>query len=325
MALALRDLGIEPTIFANGPMASGNPAALVSPRLAAGSEAGAALHALAFRRAVERIERTATDSVIARGARRLLKPSEVERADASIASGLFPADSLRRDGDVLHLRDALVVSPQRLLGAWLGAVRPLAVNEIARMDGGWLVQGEGPFDAVVVAAGFGSAMLGDLPLRPIRGQVTTANVPLADMPTSWGGYLIPTEDGLLFGATHGRGDADAGIRDEDQARNLETLARVRPELAAELSAMTLGAVASVRAVAGDHQPIAGALGDGLFALGAFGGRGFALAPLLAEHVAALIAGTPSPMTAAMARLVTPTRFAPRAGSSAARPASSSAA
>lgn len=325
LALALRDLGIEPAVFADGPMASGNPAALVSPRLAAGSEAGAALHALAFRRSVERIERTTLGSVIAQGAERRLKPSEIDRADATIASGLFPAASLWRGGDVLHLRDALVVSPQRLRVAWLGAVNPLAVHSLAHVGDGWLVQGEGPFDAVVVAAGFGSAPLAGLPLRPIRGQVTTAKFEMDGPPVSWGGYLIPAGDGLLFGATHGRGDADAAIREEDQARNLENLARVMPALAEALSAQPLGAVAGVRAAAGDHQPVAGALGDGLFALGAFGGRGFALAPLLAEHVAALIAGTPSPLTAAMARLVTPTRFAPRADSSADRPASSSAA
>ncbi|TPE59435.1 tRNA (5-methylaminomethyl-2-thiouridine)(34)-methyltransferase MnmD [Sandaracinobacter neustonicus] len=325
LALALRDLGIEPTIFADGPMASGNPAALVSPRLAAGSEAGSALHALAFRRAVERINRTAPDAILARGAQRLLKPSELARADATLDSGLFPPAGLTRSGEALALRDALVVSPERLRAAWLGPVRPLAVDNIARVGDGWQVQGEGPFDAVVIAAGFGSAALSGLPLRPIRGQVTTATVPLQGPPTSWGGYIVPTDDGLLFGATHGRGDADPSVRAEDQQHNLETLARVKPELAAALASQKLGAIAGVRAAAGDHQPIAGTLGDGLYMLGAFGGRGFALAPLLAEHVAAEIAGTPSPLTPAMARLLDPSRFAPKGDSAAFPPASPSAA
>jgi tRNA 5-methylaminomethyl-2-thiouridine biosynthesis bifunctional protein len=129
-------------------------------------------------------------------------------------------------------------------------------------------------------------------------------------PTSWGGYVIPCRDGLLFGATHGRGDAGDDVREEDTARNVEGLARVMPGLAARVAAGPLAAVAGVRAAAGDHQPVAGALGDGLFVLGGMGGRGFTLAPLLAEHVAALMMGAASPVPLSIAALVDPTRLRP---------------
>ncbi len=328
LALALRDLGLEPVMVADGPMASGNPAALVSPRLAAGSEAGAGLHALAFRRAVERIERTAPDAVIARGAERLLKPGEIGRADATSASGLFPLGSLSLHGDRLILGDALVVAPARLRACWLGNVKAARVEAPRRGPDGWRIGGVGPFDAVVIAAGFGTAALAGLPLRPIRGQVTTAGIPLDRLPASWGGYVVPTDDGLLFGATHDRGDSDPSVRPEDQDRNLEGLAQRMPDLAARLAGKPLGAAAGVRAAAGDHQPVAGALGDGLFVLGGFGGRGFALAPLLAEHVAALVCGVASPLSAAMARLVDPARLGlapmPRAADAAAPTTSPSA-
>lgn len=325
LALALRDLGIEPDLFAQGPMASANPAALVSPRLAAGSATGAALHALAFRRAVERIARTAPQAVIARGAERLLKASELARADATVESGLFPTGALSRTEAVLTLRDALVVSPERLRAVWGGAVQPRAVGPLADAT----AFDDGAYDAVVIAAGHGTAAIAGLPLRAIRGQVTTADVPMPGPPTSWGGYLIPTDSGLLFGATHDRDDADPAVRAEDQQRNLDGLARMQPALAASLAGQPLGAVAGVRAAAGDHQPVAGELGAGLYVLGGFGGRGFTLAPLLAEHVAALICGTPSPLPAAMARLVDPKRLSavsrPRAAPSASGPASPSAA
>lgn len=315
LALALRDLGVEALLFADGPMASGNPAALVSPRLAAGSEAGAQLHALAFRRAVDRVERTAPHAVIARGAERLLKAGELQRALATVESGLFPAGSLGLAGARLWMRDALVVAPDRLRNCWLGAVEPLAVCGFAREGGGWWVesdgQREGPFDAVCVAAGFGSAALTGVPLRPVRGQVALSGVRLEGWPTTWGGYVIPTDNGLLFGATHGRGDRGDDVREADTARNLEGLAKARPELAAQVAAGPLTAAAGVRAAAGDHQPVAGALGDGLFVLGGLGGRGFTLAPLLAEHVAAMVVGAPSPLPLAMARLVDPTRLGPR--------------
>jgi tRNA 5-methylaminomethyl-2-thiouridine biosynthesis bifunctional protein len=47
-------------------------------------------------------------------------------------------------------------------------------------------------------------------------------------------------------------------------------------------------------------------------LGGLGARGFALAPLLAEHLAAFALGAPSPLPAPLARIVAPGRFAGRA-------------
>jgi tRNA 5-methylaminomethyl-2-thiouridine biosynthesis bifunctional protein len=331
LALALRELGVVARVFADGPMASGNPAALISPRLAAGSEAGAAFHALAFRRAVERVERTAPGAVIARGAERLLKGGELERARATVESGLFPQGSLALEGVRLWMRDALVVAPGRLRDAWLGAAERLAVSGLAREPDGWWLLGqrrrEGPFNAVCVAAGFATAGLAGVPLRPVRGQVAVSDVRLTAPPTSWGGYVIPCDDGLLFGATHGRGDAGYDVREGDTARNMEGLARMMPGLAAEVAARPLEAVAGVRAAAGDHQPVAGALGAGLFVLGGLGGRGFMLAPLLAEHVAAMVVSAPSPVPGPMARLVDPARLGPgtRAGAADVRPGSPSAA
>ena len=43
-----------------------------------------------------------------------------------------------------------------------------------------------------------------------------------------------------------------------------------------------------------------------------GARGFTLAPLLAEHVAALALGAPSPLAQPLAAFVDPARFARRA-------------
>lgn len=307
LARALRALGLQPRQFAEGPMASGNPAALVSPRLAAGSAAAARLHAQAFLRSVALVRREAPGAIIAEGAQRLLKPGEVERAEATIASGLFPPGSLRLEGQVLHMADALTLSPERLRAAWLGDVEPCAAEAPRRTPEGWWLGAEGPFDTVVIAAGYASAALTGLRLTPIRGQITTAAIPPDAPPTSWGGYLIPTDEGLLFGATHNRASDDPAIRAEDQATNLAGLARAMPELAARLATEPLGAAAGIRAAAGDHQPHAGALGEGLFTLTGLGGRGFTLAPLLAEHVAVLLAGTASPLEAASARIVDPLR------------------
>jgi len=50
---------------------------------------------------------------------------------------------------------------------------------------------------------------------------------------------------------------------------------------------------------------------GLYILAGLGGRGFALAPLLAEHVAARATGAPSPLPLPLAGKVDPARFAHR--------------
>jgi tRNA 5-methylaminomethyl-2-thiouridine biosynthesis bifunctional protein len=56
------------------------------------------------------------------------------------------------------------------------------------------------------------------------------------------------------------------------------------------------------------MPVAGEIARGLFVLTGLGSRGFTTAPLLADHVAALVLGTPSPLPTDCAALVSPARF-----------------
>ncbi|MBV9509684.1 MAG: hypothetical protein JO303_05315, partial [Caulobacteraceae bacterium] len=60
----------------------------------------------------------------------------------------------------------------------------------------------------------------------------------------------------------------------------------------------------------DYLPLAGAVegAEGLYILSGLGSRGFCTAPLLAEHVAALIAGAPSPLPVPLQAMVDPARF-----------------
>ena len=120
-------------------------------------------------------------------------------------------------------------------------------------------------------------------------------------------------DGLLFGATHDRGDAAADWRADDDARNLAALAARLPQLA---GAARRRARSTAAPRCGRRRPTAcrspAPLAPGLFVLGGLGARGFALAPLLAEHVAAEALGAPSPLPQPLARVVDPGRFAERA-------------
>jgi tRNA 5-methylaminomethyl-2-thiouridine biosynthesis bifunctional protein len=129
-------------------------------------------------------------------------------------------------------------------------------------------------------------------------------------PIAWGGYAVPTGEGVLFGATHDRGETGADVRPADSARNLAVLAARLPDLAARVEAAGPGhARAAVRATTPDRLPLAGAVPGrpGLFVLGGLGSRGFCAAPLLAEHVAALAVGGASPLPRDLAARVDPVR------------------
>jgi tRNA 5-methylaminomethyl-2-thiouridine biosynthesis bifunctional protein len=316
-----------------GAGASGNAAALVMPRLDAGDGPIGALYAQALARAADLYDQT-PGALIARGADQIeVGPKDPSRFDRIARSDLFEAGAVERlapaavsarlgePGAVggLAFRDARVVEPAAVLEAWLdGADRMTgAVGTIEPADGAWrLIDADGReiarADLVCLACGPGAARLApDIPLTPLRGQVSLADgAPPAAV--IGGGYAIPTRQGLLFGATHDRGDADEAVRPEDHRRNLDLLATTLPGLAARLEAADLTGRAGVRAVTPDFLPLAGPLeAPGLFILSGLGSRGFCAAPLLAEHVAALALGAPSPLPAALAEIVHPGRFVVR--------------
>lgn len=321
-ARALRALGIEPLVLeaaAPGAGASGNPAALATPRLDAGLGSPARLFAQAFARAVQ-LYAALPGAVIARGVRQLAMTERDPARFARIAaSGLFEPGALAvfHDPPALDQASALTIAPAAVLDAWTGPVRQARVAALEPAGGEVVLRDVGGAelaraDAVILAAGQGSmALAGGLPLRPVRGQASWARDVPAPPATAWGGYVLPMADGVLFGATHDRDDEDLAVREADHRRNLETLRAADPALAERLSQHPLEGRAAIRAATPDRLPIAGAAPEGpagVFVLTGFGSRGFSLAPLLAEHVAALAAGAPSPLPAGLATLVDPARF-----------------
>jgi tRNA 5-methylaminomethyl-2-thiouridine biosynthesis bifunctional protein len=333
---ALAALGIDPVVAETegpGAGASGNPAALVTPALDAGGGARARVYAQAFGRAVD-LYRAAGPAVIASEGVLQLEGGERDgpRFDAVMAGDVFAPGALQRlDAEqataalghptqvgALRFTEGLVVHPPALLDAWLGDARRLhaRVASLRRREaGGWsLLDTEGrtllEADVVCLAAGAGvDALLEQpLPLTSVRGQASWAGG--LDLPSAaaWGGYASPFAGGLLFGATHDRGRTDIGVDPADHARNLETLAQAAPVLADAARLIPLEGRASIRAAAFDRMPVAGALAEGLYVLGGLGSRGFTTAPLLAEHLAALIAGTPSPLPRDLQATVDPSRL-----------------
>ncbi|ATQ41340.1 FAD-dependent 5-carboxymethylaminomethyl-2-thiouridine(34) oxidoreductase MnmC [Caulobacter mirabilis] len=335
LARAFRLAGAAVEVFdprGAGGGASGNPAALVSPRVDASLGPVAALYAQAQARSAD-LYRATPDVVISEhtlllertdrdGARfrtvadsDLFAPGSVVPLDQAETAALADAPGL--PGGVLF-KDGLVIEPAPLLAAWAGTVRRESVARLESIGAGWRLRSAddallAEVDIVCLAAGHRSTTLLDgPPLQPIRGQASWTTEARLGQAISFGGYAAPTRDGLLFGATHDRDRDDETLDPADHQRNLAQLATLLPDLAGRLDAHALQGRASVRAATADRLPLAGRLADNAFVLAGLGSRGFCLAPLLAEHLVALALGHPSPLPEPLGSLIDPVRFARRA-------------
>lgn len=331
---ALTAAGVTPLVFeADRPGAGGSgfPSGLVTPRLDAGDAGIAVLYAQALERARD-LYRATPGAIVAEGVLQLPQAERDTARYAKIAaqpiwpSGAMtvvsPDETAVRIGEPastggLLMGGACAVNPAAILSAWLlGAeIIKAVVTRIEPSDAGWrLFNGDAllaQVDAVVLTAGWGSASLLEdkdaAPrLSPVRGQANWISGP-APAPVAWGGYAAPTYDGLLFGATHDRGDTSTDVRNDDTTRNLTTLEQRLPRLAATAAVGAIQGRAAIRATTADRLPVAGALAPGLFILGGLGSRGLSAAPLLGEHIAAQIIGAPSPLPQSAAARVGPLR------------------
>jgi tRNA 5-methylaminomethyl-2-thiouridine biosynthesis bifunctional protein len=271
------------------------------------------------------------EAVLQSGVLRLARDdADMSRLIKIAGQAVWPTDSLRpmTGADVaallnqdrarpgLWLRDGLVVEPARILAAWLAGAERMSGRVVDVTPGApvgvRLEEGQQlSFDAVVIAAGWDSVGLGVGPLSPVRGQVAWADGIAAGQGAVWGpGYAVPTRSGALVGATHERGRTDLEAEAGASRVLVDRLSAVRPKLAAALAVSDLSARVAIRATTPDHRPLCGASGQGVWMLTGLGGRGFAWAPLLAEHLVAQVCATTSPLSGVHIDLIAGHRFAP---------------
>ena len=257
LARAFAALGAAPQVFdAEGPGAgaSGMPAALVTPRLDAGLGPAAQLHAQALARAAGLYD-ALPGAVIGRGVLQLeAAERDAARFAAIAASDLFEPGALELlSAEAASARlgepasPGLLMHAARVVGAGGGARAPGCRTSPRRPsrrssrraphggcsgeDGGVVAEA----DVVCLAAGASLPQLWpDAPIQPVRGQLSWVDGVAAPPAAAWGAYVAPTPAGLVFGATHDRGDAAADWRAGDDARNLAALAERLPKLAARL-------------------------------------------------------------------------------------------
>ena len=329
-----RLLGLDVDLYdssGTGSGASGNVAALVTPRLDAGDNEISALFADAYAYAGQLYRQLCLEAIIGEGVLHCeATPRDASRFERIAGqAGFAPADiSLFAAGEAadvpeasgLTLHTGLWVRPAQVLDALLNGVTPI----IARITG-YRVQPEGGYtlladtgaslgryDAVIFAGGegvFDTDYAARYDLKPVRGQVESVAdaVPL-ERALSWGGYAIPLDGGFLFGATHEREDRGMDVREADLIRNLESLAKAMPERAERIAAGPFQSRASIRVMTRDYLPVVGQADEGIYLLTGLAARGFCLAPLLAKALLTEIISAPSVLPVVAKSLLRPQRL-----------------
>lgn len=230
--------------------------------------------------------------------------------------------------------------PADVVAALAGATpaRDIEITAIARDGEAWFLSDQtgeryGPYGAVVLAGGHEAGALSGLSIEAGAGRVGVFETE-RDLaaPAAWGGYAAPMGRGrVMVGATHLNGE-DPGSPTAAEA-GLRALAHGAPAAVSSLGAC-VEHWGGVRAALADRLPVAGVLPDETFEacwrgaaqgrsdgpggiagpggpliLGALGARGFAHAPLLAEHLAGGLCGEPPALEHGGRDALHPARFA----------------
>jgi glycine oxidase len=225
-----------------------------------------------------------------------LRPSQARRAEPALAPTVRLALDVPGDGAVDPRK--LVAALSDAVEAAGGEIRRERVTDLATL----------PARQVVVAAGAWSSKLGDLPVRPVKGQIMRLRDPRGeDLVTrtirTREGYLVPRGEGrYVLGATVEERGWDQAPTAGATHELIRDLAEVVPGVL-ELEIEELGA--GLRPGTPDNLPVIGEHGGVIWATGHYR-NGILLADVTARAVAALLAGEPLPEWASACD---PARFA----------------
>ena len=179
-------------------------------------------------------------------------------------------------------------------------------------------QSLGKFDHVIVCtARETQQFFADYPpLKPIRGQVSWVNnqtQPLSQNTAySYGGYCMQLNaEQLILGASFYPGRDDTEVLAEDHMHNYELIHGVFPEYAKSLPSLeTWQGRASLRAQSQDYFPLLGKMKaeEEVYSFAGLGSKGFLFAPLCSEILAAQILGEVCLIPSHVVKKLSVTRF-----------------
>lgn len=332
LARALTDRSVRVTVYdtADGPAqgTSGNPMALLMPRLDAGDTPQARFLVEAYNAA--RVFYTGRSGVeeteVLQRAKDEQEQARFEKVLADPPLGLEDLEAVA--GALLHKR-ALILRPAMLLPALLEGIDVRwGVSGPERLEGG---------EGVVIYAN-GWRMERAFPwlrLKGRAGQVNFARVDV-DAPTAAlasGHYALASGRDRLWGATYRDHDGgEPALLNDDVEANDAALGAVNPYWRQTALSTKVQSRAGVRATTPDRLPVIGAVPDyeyllqthaslrtgasaeaevarlyGQYLAGGFGSRGFTFGPWAAQVLTAQICGDPFPTWRDSLALVDPAR------------------
>lgn len=336
IAARLRAAGAAVAVFdpadapANG--ASGNPLALLMPRLDAGETPEARLLIDAYLAARDFYH--GREGVWETDVRQMPRSeTEAKRFAKLLADPPFPLEDLEAlsGGGLLHKR-ALILRPLQIVQSLLEGADLRFGREPAVDLSALTVEGEA-FDAIVIASGMAlRTFLPGLDLTGRQGQVEHLQgaVEAPASAAASGSYAIALGQERLWGATfEPAGPQDsASVSETARAENLEGLEALAPWWVHEARRGGTVSRASVRATTPDRLPLIGRAPDaaeiasvwerredwqpwpalpGVWVAGGYGSRGFTWAPWAAGVIAAGLLGAPPPADLPSLRAVSPDR------------------
>ncbi|MEP6343997.1 MAG: tRNA (5-methylaminomethyl-2-thiouridine)(34)-methyltransferase MnmD [Maricaulaceae bacterium] len=285
--------------------ASGNPAAMIKPRLDLQDRPESRFFLAAYLHALRAYEDGG--KILSRGILQFAKDEkEQARFEKILSQAPLPTDHMQAHAKGLNFPKALVIDPVKTVTAWREPAETMTaqVTKLTQIDGMWHALGADgqsldQSKLMIVASGAGvktieledQGTLADiLALRFSRGQLTWANGPL-EQATAYGGYAVNIDGDILLGATHDRLDGrdPYALRNEDDAHNL-TMAKAFLGDGFKLSERK--GRASLRVTTANTLPKVVEVAPRLWVMTGLGSRGFVFAPLRAEQIAAHLCGQP---------------------------------
>lgn len=332
-AWAFAQRGHQVTIYdQSAPLSggSGNPLALLNPKLCPVEQSGEHLMTLAWQHALNHYQKFKAFRPIQVNQLALKNPEQLlgladEYPEKILAVQDTEDQEIQTAFPSLKLLEAGAVSPHQLRDEILQHTnihyKQAKISHIEAAIKPQLFSDEqdlGEFDHVIVCtARETQRFFADYPvLKPIRGQVSWVNnktQPLSqNIAYSYGGYCMQLDaEHLILGASFYPGRDDAEVLAEDHVHNYELIHSVFPEYAQSLaSTETWQGRASVRAQSQDYFPLLGKMkaDEEIYSFAGLGSKGFLFAPLCSEILAAHILGEACPVPSSLVKKLSVTRF-----------------
>ena len=338
-AWAFAQRGHQVTLYEqNSPLsgASGNPLALLNPKLCPIAQAHEHLmtlswqHALNFYAPFKAFRPIQVQQIALKNADDLLNLSEQYPEDLLSAHSqqhhVTTRPALQTALPSLNLHKAGAVSPHQLRdeilqhpNIQLKQAKISYLNTVGKQTELWQEQQlVATADHVIVCcARQSAALIENYPnLKPIRGQVSwveNSEQPLTqDQAYSYGGYCMQLDASqLILGASFYPNRDDDEVLAEDHLHNYTLLHQVFPEYAQKLAPIEKWqGRASIRAQSPDYFPLVGQVSnhEHIYTFAGLGSKGFLFAPLCSEILAAFILGEACPVPQPLFNKLNPQRF-----------------